>query len=194
MTIDADRSDADLIARSVREPEAFSTVFDRHFAELLRYVHARLGPDTAEDVTSETFLAAFRHRSRYDHAWPDARPWLYGIASRQIGKHRRAELRWLRILATAPPDGPPEDFGDRSAERVAAERLRPALVALLSAMKPQDRELLLLVAWAGLSYQEAGAALGLTPGAVKSRLHRILVRTRTELGGADPMDRELGVE
>ena len=56
----------------------------------------RLGPEVAEDVTAETFLAAFR-RCHYDASRRDARPWLYGIAARQIGKHRRAEMRPLRV-------------------------------------------------------------------------------------------------
>ena len=169
VTVETHASDAELIAHSVREPEMFSVVFDRHFTELLRYVHARLGPDLAQDVTAETFLAAFRYRSRYDQAWPDARPWLYGIASRQIGKHRRAEGRQVRLLLAAPADRAVADFGERSAERVAAEGLRPALVAVLRSMKRADRELLLLIAWAGLSYEEAATALGLTVSAVKAR-------------------------
>ncbi len=83
-------SDADLIERSRSNPDCFAHIFDRHAGEILRYVHARLGPDLAEDVVAETFLAAFRHRERYDTTRPDARPWLYGIAVRQIGRHRRA--------------------------------------------------------------------------------------------------------
>ena len=74
-------SDADLIGRSRQEPGCFAAIFDRHAAEISRYAHARLGPDLAEDVTAETFLAAFRHRDRYDTTRPDARPWLYGIAA-----------------------------------------------------------------------------------------------------------------
>src|SRR3984957_15777731 len=57
-------SDAELIARSLGDPGCFSAVFDRHSSEILHYVHARLGLDLAEDVTAETFLAAFRSRDR----------------------------------------------------------------------------------------------------------------------------------
>ena len=56
-------SDADLIERSRSNPDCFAHIFDRHADEILRYVHARLGPDLAEDVVAETFLAAFRHRN-----------------------------------------------------------------------------------------------------------------------------------
>jgi RNA polymerase sigma-70 factor (ECF subfamily) len=188
--IEEDHSDAELIARSVADPSCFAAVFDRHADEILRYVHARLGPDLAEDVAAETFLAAFRYRDRYDTARPDARPWLYGIAVRQIASHRRAEARYRRLLAAAPPELAAEDFGDRSAERVSAQRVRPQLTAVLDGLRRQDRELLLLVAWAGLSYEESAAALGITVSAVKSRLNRIRVRTRTALGGSNPMNEE----
>ena len=62
MTLDTDISDAELIGQSLVDPELFTAIFDRHSGEILRYVHARLGPDLAEDVTAETFLAAFRDR------------------------------------------------------------------------------------------------------------------------------------
>lgn len=190
MAIDTQASDADLIARSVAEPELFTAVFDRHSAEILRYVYARLGPELAEDVTAETFLAAFRSRARYDCAWSDSRPWLFGIAVRQIRRHRRVEARRLRLLRSALADGPAADHSDRAAERVTAERLGPRLAALVAALPQQDRELLLLFAWAELSYAEAAAALGTTTSAVKARLHRIRVRMRRELGGSNPMDEE----
>jgi RNA polymerase sigma factor (sigma-70 family) len=190
VTIGTQASDAELIARSVGEPDLFTAVFDRHSAEILRYVHARLGPDLAEDVTAETFLAAFGARGRYDSAWPDARPWLYGIAVRQISRHRRAEARRLRLLRSALADRPSEDHADRVTERVTAARLGPRLAAVLAALPRPDRELLLLIAWAGLSHAEAAAATGTTASAVKARLHRIRARIRRELGGSNPMHEE----
>ncbi len=77
------------------------------------------------------------------------------------------------MLRSAPVEEFTEDFGDRIAERVTAERLRPGLVAVLDGLPARDRELLLLIAWAGLTYQETARALGLTVSAVRSRLNRI---------------------
>jgi RNA polymerase sigma-70 factor (ECF subfamily) len=141
-------------------------------------------------VTAETFLAAFRNRGRYDMSRVDARPWLYGIAVRQIGTHRRAEARYRKLTASALPDTDTQEFVERSAERVMAQQLRPRLAAVLDGLRRQDRELLLLVAWAGLSYDECAQALGITVSAVKSRLNRIRTRTRDALGGANPMNTE----
>ncbi|MGH3227145.1 MAG: RNA polymerase sigma factor [Streptosporangiaceae bacterium] len=180
-------SDGDLIERSLADPGWFAAIFDRHADEILRYAHARLGPDLAEDVVAETFLAAFARRGRYDTARADARPWLYGIAVRQIGRHRRAGARQLRLLRSIPAEPAGEDLGGRAADRVTAEQLRPRLAAVLSGLSRDDRELLLLIAWAGLSYAESAEAMGLTVSAVKSRLNRIRTRTRKALGGANPM-------
>jgi RNA polymerase sigma-70 factor, ECF subfamily len=102
-------SDGDLIGRSLANPACFAVIFDRHADEILRYAHARLGPDLAEDVVAETFLAAFARRDRYDTTRADARPWLYGIAIRQIGRHRRAGARRLRLLRSLPSEPPAED-------------------------------------------------------------------------------------
>jgi RNA polymerase sigma factor (sigma-70 family) len=184
-------SDGDLIERSLADPACFAAIFDRHSGEILRYAHARLGPDLAEDVVAETFLAAFSRRDRYEVARADARPWLYGIAVRQIGKHRRAGARQLRLLRSVPAESADEDMSSRAAERVSAEQLRPRLAAVLSGLSRDDRELLLLVAWTGLTYDEAAQALGMTVSAVRARLHRIRVRTRKALGGTNPMREEL---
>jgi DNA-directed RNA polymerase specialized sigma24 family protein len=57
---------------------------------------------------------------------------------------------------------------------------------VLSGLAPQDRELLLLVAWADLTYEESAHALGVSVSAVRSRLHRIRAKTRLALGQANP--------
>jgi RNA polymerase sigma-70 factor (ECF subfamily) len=125
--------DATVIDRSRREPEAFAEIFRRHAAEIKRFVTRRLGPDRAEDVVGETFLTAFRLRTRYDLARPDARPWLYGIATNLIGRHKRTEARQFRTLARTGVDPVTESFSHRSDERVTALAARQGLAAALPA-------------------------------------------------------------
>ncbi|GAA2719412.1 RNA polymerase sigma factor [Actinocorallia aurantiaca] len=177
--------DASLIAESLTDPERFALVFDRHADEIHRYVSRRLGPDLADDVVSDTFLTAFRKRASYDLAREDSRPWLYGIASRLIRANRRAENRRNRLLARAPvPE--PESFDERSASRVTSAQLQPRLAEVLTRLSSTDRDLLLLVAWADLTYEECAAALGLPVGTVRSKLHRIRAKVRRAFGGVDP--------
>jgi RNA polymerase sigma factor (sigma-70 family) len=182
-------SDAAIVEASIGEPSRFGEIFDRYADDILRYASARLGTVLAEDVTAETFLAAFRARGRYDLSRANARPWLYGIAMRQIGKHARAERRYRQALGRVQAETVTADFGDRVADRVTAAQLRPLLSAVLSGLPQRDRELLLLVAWTDLTYEESAQALGVSVSAVKSRLHRIRARTRQALGAADPARR-----
>jgi DNA-directed RNA polymerase specialized sigma24 family protein len=104
MTTASQDIDADVVARSIGEPQHFAVVFDRHYVGIHRYAGRRLGQDFADDIASETFLVAFARRSRYDLTQPDARPWLYGIASNLIARHHRAEQRRYRAIARAGAD------------------------------------------------------------------------------------------
>src|SRR5690606_34499093 len=84
-------SDADIIERSLVAPDAFAELFDRHARVLGAFVSRRIGADAAEDVVSDTFLAAFRRRGDFDLTVPSAKPWLFGIAVRLIRRHRAVE-------------------------------------------------------------------------------------------------------
>ncbi|MDN3355558.1 RNA polymerase sigma factor [Actinomadura sp. DC4] len=179
--------DSQSIGASLTDPERFAEVFHRHWDEIHRYVAWRLGPEAAEDVGAETFTVAFRGRGRYDLTRTDARPWLYGIATNLIGQHRRAERRRHQLLARTPADGVRPDFADGSDARVTAELLGPRIEAVLASLSAADRDLLLLIAWADLTYEEASEALGVPVGTVKSRLHRIRKKLRRAFGGVDPM-------
>ena len=178
--------DAALIERSWHEPEAFATLYDRHAAPIHRFAGRRLGDQMADDVVAETFLAAFRRRKRYDLRRADARPWLYGIAANVIGKHRRAEVRMLRAFARTGADPVAAGHADLVDSRVCAAAVQRDLAAALAALTAGDRDVLLLIAWADLSYEETAAALGIPVGTVRSRLHRARRKVREALGGQDP--------
>ncbi|MBG0815966.1 RNA polymerase sigma factor [Planomonospora sp. ID82291] len=184
-------SDAALIEGSLTDPDGFAGLFDRHSDEIHRYAARRLDDvSMADDVTAETFLVAFRKRARYDLSRADARPWLYGIASNLISGHRRAETRRLKALARSFRHAPDRaaGFEERSAERVTADRLRPVLAAALARLSSAERDLLLLVAWADLTYEEAAEALGIPVGTVRSRLSRTRAKIRRSLDSPDSLD------
>jgi RNA polymerase sigma factor (sigma-70 family) len=178
--------DAVLIQRSWHEPEAFAALYDRHAAPLHRFAGRRLGDQLADDVVAETFLAAFRRRKRYDLSRADAGPWLYGIAANVIGKHRRAEVRMLRAFARTGTDPVAEGHADLVDSQVTAAAVQRDLAAALAALPAGDRDVLLLIAWADLSYEETAAALRIPVGTVRSRLNRARRKVREALGGQDP--------
>lgn len=183
-------SDASVIERSWDESEAFAALFDRHADSVHRYVARRLGAEVAEDVMAETFTTAFQQRFRYNTELADARPWLFGIATNLIGRHRRAEGRRLKAFSRLPPPAPgdqgEETVADRVAERVSAQAVRRELATALARLPARHRDVLLLVAWADLGYEEVARALGVPVGTVRSRLHRARRKVREALGGSDP--------
>jgi RNA polymerase sigma factor (sigma-70 family) len=182
---DALPSDSELIIASVDDPAVFASLFDRHAAAVHRYLGRRVG-ELADDLVSETFLIAFRRRAAYRAERVEVRPWLIGIATNLVNGHRRTEQRRYRALARAAAEpaahgGGPEDSDDR----LAAQALRGPLAAALAALTSRDRDVLLLFAWADLSYEEIAAALDVPVGTVRSRLNRARRQTRAALYPTD---------
>lgn len=175
------------MARSVAEPEQFAVLYDRYVAMLLRYAGRRVGPADAEDVVAAAFLAAFRGRSRYDRSRTDARPWLFGILTKEISRRRRTEEARLRALARAGPEMQTAVLDDQIADDVTARAARRPLAAALATLTPDERSVLLLIGWAELSYIEVSQALGVPVGTVRSRLHRARRKVRAAFGDVDPM-------
>lgn len=180
-------TDAEIIERSRHEPDAFAAIFDRHAPHIRRYLARRLDAQVADDLVAETFLAAFDKRQRYDRDRPDARPWLYGIATNLVAQHRRQEARRYQ---RGHADGAAHDHADRVAAEVTAHAVRSLLVDALGGLSAEDRDVLLLVAWEQLSYEEVAAALAIPVGTVRSRLHRARRKVREALGGQNPTEVE----
>ncbi|MFC5180565.1 CU044_5270 family protein [Actinomadura harenae] len=145
--------DAELVAASRSDPDRFALLYDRHFTAVYRYLTARLGTQTADDLAAETFLIAFRGRDRYDPERGIPRAWLFGIATRLVARHHRAEERRHRALTllTAEP----------GAETVAAGRAR----LLAEARRPSRRRFRVprpaLVTGFGTALAGASAAVAL---------------------------------
>jgi RNA polymerase sigma factor (sigma-70 family) len=178
--------DAEIVAQSLEQPELFALLYDRYAPDIHRYAARRLGDSAADDIAADTFLVAFRIRSRYDLTRPNARPWLYGIAGNLIGRQRRTEVRALKALARTGHDPVAVSWGESWVEdtdsRIAAQG---PLAGALASLNAGDRHVLLLVAWAELTYQEVAEALDIPVGTVRSRLNRARRKVRTALG-ADP--------
>ena len=179
-------TDAAVIEQSRAEPERFETIFRRYFGQIHQYLAARVGGRIADDLAAEVFTIAFAQRRRYDLARECARPWLYGIATNLAGTYRRQEQRRYRALARAGAQGVAPSDEDLVADRVSAAAAGPALAAALAGLSRGDRDVLLLVAVAGLDNQEVAQSLSIPHGTVRSRLSRARARLRESFGGANP--------
>ncbi|MGV2919498.1 RNA polymerase sigma factor [Streptomyces alfalfae] len=155
------------------EREAFAELYERGARTV--YHHAlRLTGDwsTAEEVMSETFLAAWRSRERLDATGGSLTPWLLGIATHKAENARRGLRRRRAFLARGTQQTTVADFASEVAGRIDdARRLRAVQVAL-DRLKRQEREVLALCVWSGLDYQQAAQALDIPVGTVRSRLSR----------------------
>jgi RNA polymerase sigma-70 factor (ECF subfamily) len=157
-------SDASVISLSLACPEAFATIFERHFAAVHAYLARRIGQTLADDLAATTFTVAFERRRRFRRDADSARPWLFGIATNLLRNERRAELRTLHALARV-------DRGEVS-EAAEIRGMDPRLAALLADLDPDQRDVLLLYAWGELSYEEIARSLRIAVGTVRSRLAR----------------------
>ena len=165
-------TDSELIHRSRDDPQAFAVLYDKYCRAVHRYAATRAGESIADDVMSQTFLVAFESRESFDHAWEDARPWLFGIATNLLRRHHRTEARRLKAFAKAAGRDSYGDGTDRVAERLDAAAATSNLAAAMRKLSPADRECLLLYAWADLTYEGIALATGVRVGTVRSRLNR----------------------
>lgn len=143
--------------------------------------YARRRVRDPDDVVSEVFATAWRHRDRL----PDpVRPWLLRVASHQILHTDRSEMRRRALIArvVGGDDPRPEaDHADTTVERLdAGARVDAALARL----RPLDREVLRLAAWEQLSPPEMAVVLDCTVTAAKVRLHRARRRFAAALDDA----------
>lgn len=149
-------------------------LFRLHADELFAYAARRVGREVASEVTATTFRIAMEREPSFDSSLGEPRPWLYGIASNVIRSHRRTESRHLRALAREARRW--ESVSDGQAEvvdRVDAQRVLVGVLVELAALPAEDRDVMTLFAWEGLSYNDIAAALGIPVGTVRSRLHRV---------------------
>jgi RNA polymerase sigma factor (sigma-70 family) len=177
---DVDHDRPDLAGRA--GGAALTSLYDAHARDLHRYLARRLDPAIADDLVAETFLVAWEQRARYDPARGVARAWLFGIATNLSRRHARTEATMLRAMAkdaSRAAVAEPEDAA--SVARVDADRTGRALAAGLIALRQEERDVLLLVAWAGLRPVEIAAALDVDVKTVRTRLHRARTRLRGQL-------------
>ncbi len=175
-------TDGTLIERSCRgRPDAFVEVVRRHEVAVHGFLARRAGYQVAADLLGEVWLRAFAGRGGYDPARRDARPWLYGIARNVLRAHWRA--------CRAGDDQAPEtawDPWDAVVDRLDAAARAGTLVSALRALPPDEREVLLLVAWEQLTPAQAAAVLGVPQGTARSRLHRARAALRLALDQEKP--------
>lgn len=172
-------SDAELWRRSCAgDGAAYGELFDRHQLAVYRTALAATGdPHLAEDVVSMTFLDMWRHRRKVELHADSLRPWLIGVCRNILRNQARAARRYRRLLDKLPSSVVP-DSAERVVSRVDAQRRLDKVQATLKWMSPDERDVVRLCVWAGLTQVEAAEILGIPVATVKSRLQRVREKLR----------------
>jgi RNA polymerase sigma factor (sigma-70 family) len=159
----------------VNDPEErFAALYDRHYRRVLGYVLLRAEHEVAEDVSSETFLVAWR---RLDEMPEHTLPWLLGVARNLLAKQRDSRQRRRALLDRITAGAAPHEqlIGD-VAEQVAD---KDAALTALASMPEKDLEAMALATWHGLDPEESAAVMGCSVRAYHARLHRARKRLAT---------------
>jgi len=178
-------TDADVVLASLTDPGAFAGLFDRHAGSVNRYVAKRVAREDAEDLVGETFATAFCSRERFDLTRPNARPWLFGIATNLVHHHWRSEERRIRRERAAHPIEPIGDPADEALSRLFFQGQAAPIARALARLDGASLDVLLLVAGQGLTYDEVAVALDVPVGTVRSRLARARRLVRADLGESE---------
>ena len=145
-----------------RAARAFEEIYEAEFDVVTSYFARRTAdPQTAADLTADTFVAAITSFATFDRSRGTARGWVLGIARRVFAQHCEAVTRGRDVVA-----------------RIDAERAGRELIAAMSALPDTDREVIELVDLVGMAPKDAAKVLGMSSGALRIRLFRVRGKVR----------------
>jgi RNA polymerase sigma-70 factor (ECF subfamily) len=159
--------------------ERFEALYRQHFPAVLRYTLARVEPETAKDAAAETFLIAWR---RLADVPDDPAAWLFAVARKVIAGQLRSRSRREALRARLEVTGAEQAGAGEVADNVAE---RAVVLMAFARLRENDREVLRLIAWDGLTSKAAAEVLGVTRFAFGVRLQRARRRLSAALEAAD---------
>ena len=179
--------DEGLVSAARQDPKAATRLYDKYYAEILSYIyHCTFDHAAAEDLTSNVFLAAFRHLGRYKWRQIPLRAWLYRIATNEVRMHWRRQKR-AKAIRLQPDSSPTEQTAGlqtpappASDDLAAAEEYRLLHKALLQ-LRLKYRTVIILRYFEDKAIADICEITGRKEGTVKSQLHRGLARLQDVL-------------
>jgi RNA polymerase sigma-70 factor (ECF subfamily) len=145
----------------------FEVLYRETIRHVLVYALTRTNRENAHDVVSSTYLVAWR---RFNEVPLDGLPWLIGVARRVLADQRRSEARRTALDQRVAADAPrSQTHTDVVMESMV---LRGSIRDALSQLRPEDREIVTLVAWHGFTTEQLAGSLGCSKRLASLRLHR----------------------
>lgn len=178
-----DVPDEKLMMHTVRgNHESMEALLRRHATPLLNFLRRLVGdPSLAEELFQEVFLAVWAKRSTYRYPRP-FKPWLYAIAVNKVRQHRRRKHLDAVSLNAAEANSVNATSANEPLQ-AAVDAEHAALIAQAVARLPlQQRTVLVLRLWDGMSYREIAEVTGNEEGTVRSHMHHGLAAIRHALG------------
>jgi RNA polymerase sigma-70 factor, ECF subfamily len=165
-----------LIAAAKDDPAAFGRLYDRYLQPVYRYLYSRLGDaHSAEDVTSQTFIAAYEALPKYREQGQFT-AWLFRIARSKMNDHFRRN-RYEVELEAAERMAAGEDALGTLIHDEELGRLR----SVIKNLNPEEQDLIRLRYVADLSFVEIADLLGKREDAVKKTMYRLLARLKSQM-------------
>jgi RNA polymerase sigma-70 factor (ECF subfamily) len=168
------------------EVRAFEVVFDRHAGAAYSLAYRMCGKRAlAEDIVQEAFLSLWRSGAAYDRRRGSVRSWvLSAVHNRAIDQLRRAGAKAGRDVQD---DGIAERLPARETTEAEVERRDEAgrVRGALGELPPDQRRVIELAYFGGLTHGQIAEALDLPPGTVKGRMRLGLTKMRSALGEAE---------
>jgi RNA polymerase sigma-70 factor (ECF subfamily) len=178
--------DAALLRTAQDDPAAFAVLYHRHLHGVYRYLLVRSGDEQdAQDLTSQTFLAAWAGRESYRNEG-SVRAWLLRIAWHKLNDHWRQGRPWLPLETADQVADPGSPLDERIGHRLRVERVAAALRAL----SPDRAEALALRLFGGLKASEVGDVMGRSEAAARMLLFRGLRDLQQRLAPPETAERE----
>ena len=181
-TVDDDQA---LVSAAQRDTEAAGRLYDRYYGDVFGYVyHCTLDHAATEDLTSNVFLAAFRHLGRYRWRQIPFRAWLYRIATNEVRmyfrRHKCVRAAGLSFAHDARANSAPSAPSAHESP-AAAEEFRLLHRALLE-LRLKYRTVIILRYFEDKTIAEISRITGSREGTIKSQLHRGLAQLQEILG------------
>jgi RNA polymerase sigma-70 factor (ECF subfamily) len=176
-------SDPELWARAAAgDRHAFGELFERHAEAVWNHSYRLTASwSQAEDLTSSTFLLAWRKCGDMRLIRDSALPWLYTVAANLARDERRGATRFLRAVRRVPAAAVEADHADDVAARVDGDARMARVLAAIRTLPRAERQAVELCLLGELPTADAAELLGVAEVSVRSRLSRARARLRTKL-------------
>lgn len=170
-------AEKDLIERVKINKEGFLEIYDDNFQRIYNYAYYRtMNQSEAEEITSQTFLAALEKIHSFEYRNIPVAVWLYKIASNALTDHYRKKGKIVELTG----DYPSEDCNEPE-QVVIGRSEKEQLVQQLNNLPPLQQQALVLRYIQDLSYKEIAQIMDKTEGSVKQLLHRGLTCLRERM-------------